>query len=423
MNRIEQDLKLRIPDYLCERICHTSSSAIRRDGEYVVYWMRTAMRAHENPALDVATVVANALSVPLFVLQTLIDQRPFANDRTHTFAIESMRDVQIELAARGVEFAMRVMERRGALKEWSVFQRAALVVTEEMPVAPHRATSIELIANHPACTVDTSCIVPMPLTGRAPERAFRFREETKVLRRERLARTWAQIPPPRSALPELDFDPIDLRGMDDDEIADLVSGRKIDHLVGPVRDTRGGGRHGYRRWTSFVQTGLSTYAQLRNDPTQKLAVSRMSAYLHLGCVSPFRLAREADALGATKYLDELLVWRELAWHFCYHTEGIDQYEVLPDWARQTLDEHEGDSRPKRLSWESLARGRSGEPLWDVAQRSLLKHGELHNNVRMTWGKAFIGWTESPSDALRLALDLNHRYALDGQDPASYDRIL
>ncbi|MEQ8765220.1 MAG: FAD-dependent oxidoreductase [Planctomycetota bacterium] len=71
----------------------------------------------------------------------------------------------------------------------------------------------------------------------------------------------------------------------------------------------------------------------------------------------------------------------------------------------------------------LARARTDEPLWDAAQLSLLRHGELHNDVRMTWGKQLLGWTEDPQRALELAIDLNHRFALDGRDPASYGGIL
>ncbi len=55
--------------------------------------------------------------------------------------------------------------------------------------------------------------------------------------------------------------------------------------------------------------------------------------------------------------------------------------------------------------------------------SLLRQGELHNNVRMTWGKAILNWTTTPHEALRLMIDLNHRYALDGRDPASYGGLL
>lgn len=50
-------------------------------------------------------------------------------------------------------------------------------------------------------------------------------------------------------------------------------------------------------------------------------------------------------------------------------------------------------------------------------------GELHNNVRMTWGKVLLNWTPKAADALRLSIDLNHRYALDGRDPASYGGLL
>ena len=84
--------------------------------------------------------------------------------------------------------------------------------------------------------------------------------------------------------------------------------------------TRGGSRAGYQRWRDFKKSGLKGYARRRNNPLADGA-SRMSAYLHYGMVSPFRLAREAYAdgsAGAEKYLDELMIWRELAYAYCYH---------------------------------------------------------------------------------------------------------
>ncbi len=89
---------------------------------------------------------------------------------------------------------------------------------------------------------------------------------------------------------------------------------EIDHSVGPIDDTRGGTANGYARWNEFKRTRLSGYADRRNDPT-KDGVSRMSAYLHYGMVSPLRLAREAYAAKAGQVLDELLIWRELAYCF------------------------------------------------------------------------------------------------------------
>ena len=88
-----------------------------------------------------------------------------------------------------------------------------------------------------------------------------------------------------------------------------------------------------------------------------------------------------------------------------------------------MEHHAQDPRPANFTPEQLERAKTGDPLWDVLQRSLLRQGELHNNVRMTWGKALLQWTSSPAEALRRLIDLNHRFALDGSDPNSYGGIL
>ena len=189
--------------------------------------------------------------------------------------------------------------------------------------------------------------------------------------------------------------------------------------MAPVPDTPGGARAGYARWEAFKRSRLRGYARNRNDPA-RAGVSRMSAYLHHGMVAPTRLAREAAAVGgpgADKYLDELIVWRELAHYWCRHHAVHNRVDALPAWAQQTLREHASDAR-QVLDLETLARAQTGDALWDACQRSLLKHGELHNNVRMTWAKAIPGWTRDPDDAVFALFDLNDRYALDGRDPSS-----
>jgi deoxyribodipyrimidine photolyase len=101
----------------------------------------------------------------------------------------------------------------------------------------------------------------------------------------------------------------------------------------------------------------------------------------------------------------------------------ESLEVLPEWVRQTLLDHADDRRKAHYSWEKLSRGQTGDSLWDAAQRSLLVHGELHNNTRMTWGKAILAWTPHPQAALDRMIDLNRRFALDGSDANSYGGIL
>ena len=423
-----QDRIVNLPDCLRERVRQLNEVAAA-GGEFIVYWMQTALRVDENPALKVAIEIGNQLRLPVLVYHELPECCPFASDRHHTFVLEGARDVQAQMRVQfedQIAYAFH-LERAGHRGPHlaTLADRAAVIVTEEMPVAPFRewTSSVARSASSPVLAVDTACIVPMRVVGRAYERAFAFRKATKAHYAQRIG-----LPPHRSepevaaGVLQLPFEPIDLEKAD---LAQLVSECDIDHSIGPVLDTIGGSAAGYARWGAFKVSGLTRYARQRNDALLD-SVSRMSAYLHHGMVAPQRIARECaecDHPGAEKYLDELLIWRELAYAFCFYREDHDQLSALPEWAVETLAEHEADSRPALYSWETLARGETGDTLWDAAQASLVRHGELHNNVRMTWGKALVNWTPDAETALRTIIDLNHRYALDGRDPASYGGIL
>ena len=401
-------------------------NGITCDGRFVLYWMKSALRADENPALDVAVHLANFLDLPLLVYQGLSERYPFASDRHHTFILQAASDVQQALEKRGIAYALDVQREghRGPHLR-TLASRAAAVVTEDMPTEPLRSWAVGLSRGLDCglLLVDTACIVPMRLVGKAHDRAFAFRNATKKLYADRIS--LRSTPPALRAgkhlQDELPFRSVDLR---ETEIAGLVSQCQIDHSIGPVPHTSGGSVAGYQRWDRFRSDGLATYDRRRNNPLVD-GVSRMSPYLHYGMVAPMRIAREANAdstKGAEKFLDELLVWRELAYVFCHYRRDHGRVTAIPGWARKTLREHEDDPR-EPLSWEVLARGRTGDSVWDSAQQSLLIHGELHNNVRMTWGKALLHWTTDAKQALRMIIDLNHRYALDGRDPASYGGIL
>jgi photolyase PhrII len=419
-------LKVPLPEHLAERTRLVVDRPAPQGGAFVLYWMRTAVRGHENPALDAALLAGKSLGLPVFVYHALSERYPFASDRHHTFILEGACDVQRELGERSVGYAFHLERpgRRGPHLR-TLAGRAALVVTEEMPVRPLRQWTSRLAeaATTPVWCVDTACVVPLSVAGRAYERAFEFRRATERARAERISRAWPEIESPGEPfLPQLPFEPLDLRSAD---LAALVATCEVDHTVGPVPHTRGGSAAGYRRWEAFKRDGLARYAARRNDPLRD-GVSRISAYLHYGQVSPFRLAREAARAGsdgAAKFLDELLVWRELAYGFCAFRDDHETLASLPAWARETLELHAADPRPALFDRETLARARTGDALWNAAQRSLLIHGELHNNVRMTWGKALLSWTRDPARALELLIDLNHRYALDGRDPNSYGGIL
>ncbi len=439
----------RLPEHLSERVrvlrdgVHAvdaefaNSESADGTGTHVVLWLHHAIRAHENPALDVARRVAADLRLPLVLYQGLGGRHRFNSDRHHTFIMQGARDLDAELREIDprIRFAFNLQHESSAPSPLTqLCARAALVVTEDFPAPPFPAWTERLAARcgRPVWLVDSACVVPMRLVEGEHLRAFKFRAKTEKLFRTRVGRDWPAIDGdiPDAAALELGFEPIDWTSAD---ISALCASCDIDHSVAPVGHTPGGSRAGYVRWESFKANGLKWYHKRRNRAEierEELAVSRMSAYLHHGHVSPMRLMRETWNLlksghtdGAEKYLDELWVWRELAHHLCYlHTQELESTEIIPRWAKDTLHAHKEDPRDVK-SWESLARARSGNRLWDAAQRSLLAHGELHNNLRMTWGKALIGWTNGPGPAQRMLIDLNHRFALDGNNPNSYAGLL
>ncbi|MFM7056670.1 MAG: FAD-dependent oxidoreductase [Planctomycetota bacterium] len=423
---LQQRLIQLLPTQLSER-CRVVVDGTPGHSGGVLYWMCTAVRTEENPALDAAILLAHDLQRPLLVYHALSEQYPFASDRHHTFILEGALDVQQQLRRRQIPYVFH-LERPGHREDWlkQLADAAAIVITEDMPTDPAAAflRGLSSRTQTPIVAVDTACICPMQLAGRAWDRAFQFRDAVSKHHRERLQADWPEVQE-RPVAWEPGFNGFASLELQPAALPDLVGACHIDHSVGPVVDTPGGTAAGMERWHAFRGQGLRQYAAKRNSPLIP-GVSRMSAYLHYGMVSPFRIARECAGLrhdGAQKFLDELLIWRELAWCFCRFRREHETWDALPAWARQTLTAHAADKRPEIYSWERLAAGETDDPLWNAAQKSLRIHGELHNNVRMTWGKALLQWTADPRGALQLIIDLNNRYALDGRDPSSFGGIL
>jgi hypothetical protein len=413
-------------DRLAERIRPLNDARREGRGEFVLWWAATALRVDENPALEVAIAEANARRLPVVVYQDLTWRARWATDRRFRFVLEGVPGLARDLEARGVTHLFR-LERgpgdpAGALLDLA--RRADFVVTEEFPAGgfARRRGRLAAAAGVPVVAVDTACVLPMRLVGRAYERAFAFRAATERQRLERLDAPLARVDP---VVPPWEGDPgFAPIAVKEEAIPALVASCAIDHGVGAVPGLPGGEAAALARWEAFREKGLGRYAETRNDAAGLDGVSRLSPYLHFGMVSAARIAREARAAGgagAARYLDELLTWRELAWSFCFHRPDHASVTAIPGWARESLARAQAarDLPPR----EAIERGATGDPLWDLAQRSLLAHGELHNNVRMTWGKRLLEWTRSPEEGLALAEELNHRWALDGRDPSSYGGLL
>lgn len=90
----------------------------------------------------------------------------------------------------------------------------------------------------------------------------------------------------------------------------------------------------------FLKNKLHNYASDRNDPSKE-ATSNLSPYLHFGMISPvyiycetMKLCKQSESRDS--FLEELIVRRELSMNFCFYNKNYDNYNNLPNWAKETL---------------------------------------------------------------------------------------
>ena len=89
----------------------------------------------------------------------------------------------------------------------------------------------------------------------------------------------------------------------------------------------------------------------------------------------------------------------------------------------TMREHADDKREVTYDLEQLEASETHDELWNASQREMVATGEMHNYVRMLWGKNVIAWSPSYEVAFETLVHLNNKYCLDGRDPNSYAGIL
>ena len=416
-----------LPTRLADRSRLANGNAILGNSGPVVVWLKSSLRVHENPALDVGRIVASQNGLPLLVYQAIDERYPWASLRHHNMLLDGAVDLHHGCEAMGLRYVLHVAREGNRQPVMNFFaEEASCIITDLFPLPPW-SQWVKGVASRASCPfieVDCHCVIPMTLYGRSVDRPFKFRSATKKLRKRLVGKAWEKVEVEVEAyLGELPFTPVDVVADIEDfsRRFELLRKCNIDPTVLPVWSERGGELVSLSRWQEFLNGGLRSYARRRNNAADSQGVSRMSAAFHYGFVSPMMVARDAASIGtksSEKYLDELLVFREHAWH---HAASLtDPYDPsnLPDWALESWTETGDDPRPGLQTWQGLEFANTPSHLWNLCQRSLLYHGELHNNLRMTWGKAFPPWTSSLEDSLKIAQKLNDKYALDGRDPSS-----
>ena len=393
----------------------------------IVVWLKSALRVHENPAIDIGLLLADRYQKSLLIYQAIDERYPHASLRHHNMLLDGALDLHLGCQKQGLRYVLHVARednRQSVVKAFA--NSASCIVTDLFPLPPWTQwiKNIAQSATCPIIEVDCHCVIPMTMFGKSVDRPFKFRDATKKIRKRLVQQGW---PKNEVSVPEfhgeLPFRPIDI----EEQVAitqnriKLLKNCNIDPTVLPIWRERGGEVASLAKWQRFLEKNLSSYSRRRNNAADPKGVSRLSAAFHYGFLSPMKVAREASAVGtksAEKYLDELLIFREHAWHHVVSTDNPYSSSNLPYWAIESWNNTAEDPRPVMLSDHQIEYARSPSRLWNLCQQSLLRHGELHNNLRMTWGKAIPKWSISLEQSLARAQKFNDKYALDGRDPSS-----
>ena len=419
-----------VRDQLAQRCARLNEMRLVPEGECVLYLMTSTQRIHENWGLRYATIEADRLNRPLLIIHELDCDYEHASDRMHTFALQGARDVARDAAAMGYTFRFLLHPRRGQHTPTveRLAARACLIVADAYPTGGAAQRTARLAAAAPCrvVAVDSVGVIPAAMLPREEYAARTIRPKLAKLRDIALEPVLDRAPRrefPAALLASFAIDSVDIGRAD---IAALVVQCEVDRDVRPV-PIEGGNRAGLARLARFVENGLQQYSTRRIDPADPDGSSRLSPYLRYGQISAAEVARaalkDAPAAESAAFLDEMITWRELSLNFCLHNAAHATLDALPAWVHRSMAEHESDPRDTVYTRAQLADAATGEPLWNAGQRELLATGQMHNAVRMLWGKSVLLWTERYADALSHLIWLNDRYALDGRDPNSYSNIL
>ena len=434
---------------------HTLNEQALDDSKpFILYWMVSARRPHYNFALEHAIELANKYDMGVVVFEGLRMNHRWASERFHTFVQEGMLNNQHTFSNTKVTYIPCLETPTVPIKEvlWALIKQSAAVVTDYFP-AFFLPKMTQLAAQQ--CPVqfqqvDGNGIYPLAATERIYTTAHSFRRHIQKTVAPFL--TDFPIADPaghlkRSYTPDnLLFTSEHLNYFKQDILNVDLSTLPIDHEVKAIADRNGGHTHARTRLNNFIKNGLLKYDTDRqsadNDPS-----SGLSPYLHFGHISAHEMVHRiwtehqwTPTMVASKatgsrvgwwnlppnveaFLDQIITWRDLGFVYCHHDPNYATYESLPEWAKKTMSDHLGDKREYVYTLENFEKAQTHDPIWNAAQRQLVKEGRMHNYLRMLWAKKVLHWTKTPQDAVTILEELNNKYALDGRDPNSYSGIM
>ncbi len=386
----------------------------------VLYWMSRDQRVEDNWALLYAQKKALERKVPLVVIFNLFTIPARANLRQYEFMFKGLAEVEASLFALSIPLFILEGLPDEVIPEFVKRHDIGEVVVDFSPLRYARMRR-EVVVKSLLCRlteVDAHNIIPCWRASDKEEfAAYTFRPKVHRALAEYLMSFPKMVKHPHvfpSETASINWDKV-LVGLSLDSTVvtgAIASGSKAAKVC----------------LKEFIAKRLDTYHEDRNDPT-KNGVSGLSPYLHFGQLSAQRVALEVSKAYDTNkdardaFLEELIVRRELADNYCFYNQNYDNVAGAHAWAQKTILEHKNDPREYVYSKEQLESGSTHDDLWNAMQSQMVQEGKMHGWCRMYWAKKILEWTPDVQTAIDIALYLNDKYELDGNDPNGYVGVM
>lgn len=400
---------------------YSYSRNVNTVGKTVVYWMSRDQRVWDNHALIAAATAAIENGLNIEVVFCLDINYPGANRRSFQFMVEGLEVVSLALAELNIPFTLLLKDPLSALPRFLSDHNAVMLFSDFDPLRIKQQWKMGLgeLIRCAHYEVDAHNVVPCRVASQKEEfGAYTFRP-----------RFQKHLPDFLYDLPNVSDQEKLFRSLSsNNRTSQTISAKQIlanivfKNEVKPIL-VASGEKAAQSVFEEFVVERLEGYDSQRNFP-EKEHTSRLSAHLHFGHISAQRMAltllsETTNDADRSAFIEQLLVRRELSDNYCFYQPQYDSINGIAPWATTTLNAHSKDEREFVYTYEQFERGETHERLWNAAQKQLLNKGYIHGYMRMYWAKKILEWSESPAEALRIAIELNDKYALDGRDPNGY----
>lgn len=382
----------------------------------IVYWMSREHRVHDNWALLFAQQLAIKNNQELRVVFSLNPNFYNGTIRQYRFMLNGLQSVEAELNKYNIHFELLINTQVDALSQYLTNISPSNLITDFDSLRPMRNWKRELskLISIPFYEVDSHNIVPAFLVSNKEEfAAYTIRPKIHKL------------------LPELldEFDQLVKmetrvkKNYSTTNWGNIFNSLVIDYSVKEVDWLHAGEEAAQTMLDKFLRNKLHNYVRDKNNPTID-GQSNLSPYLHFGHLSAQRIALNIkkyfpESINTEVFLEELIVRKELAENFCYFNNNYDSFEGFKDWAKTTLNDQRKVARDYLYTLEEFEYCKTHEDLWNAAQLEMVKTGKMHGYMRMYWAKKILEWSKSPEEAMRIAIYLNDKYELDGEDSNGY----